>query len=80
MGHIEHVALLVNLKPAIEKNIWFSFCVPIGKDFKKSVLPTFLHFVRLRAAHQPHVSNLVELSKFTLVLLASNVLFEASNK
>ena len=35
MGHIDHVALLVNLKPAIEKNIWFSFCVPIGKDLKK---------------------------------------------
>ena len=27
----------------------------MGKDFQKSALPTFLHFVRVRAAHQPHV-------------------------
>ena len=27
----------------------------MGKEFKKSVLPTLFHFVRVRAALQPHV-------------------------
>ena len=27
----------------------------MGKDFKKSALPIFLHFVRVRAGHQPLV-------------------------
>ena len=29
----------------------------MGKDFQKSALPTFLHFVRVRAAHQLHVGS-----------------------
>ena len=27
-----------------------------GKEFQKSALPTLFHFVRVRVAHQPHVS------------------------
>ena len=29
----------------------------MGKDFQKSALQTFLQFVRVRAAHQPHVDS-----------------------
>ena len=30
----------------------------MGVDFQKRTLPTFLQFVRARAAHQPHVISL----------------------
>ena len=29
----------------------------MGKEFQKSALPTLFHFVRVRAALQPHVQN-----------------------
>ena len=35
----------------------------MGKDFKKSALPIFLHFVRVRAVDQPHMSLKGETSK-----------------
>ena len=31
----------------------------MGKDIQKNALPTLFHFVRVRAAYQPHVSELV---------------------
>ena len=34
----------------------------MGKDFQKSALQTLLHFVRVKAAHQPHVATRVGVS------------------
>ena len=45
MGHIGHV-----LKPASEKKISAHL-----EFLWVKTIPTFLHLVRVRAAHQPHV-------------------------
>ena len=37
----------------------------MGKESQKSALPTLFHFVRVRAAYQPHVRTF-EASSFTL--------------
>ena len=34
----------------------------MGKDFQKSALPTFLHFERVRPAHQPHVLHTIQIN------------------
>ena len=38
----------------------------MGENFQKSALPTFLQFVRVRAAHQPHMDATVH--RMTLAL------------
>ena len=45
----------------------------MGKEFQKSALPALFHFVRVRAAHQPHVHllsadqlDLQEISQFLM--------------
>ena len=53
MGCIGHVAWLAPLKPA--SDFLCLFCLFMDEDLQKSPLPTFLQFVRVRTANQPHV-------------------------
>ena len=55
MGHIGHVALASNSETGKRNFFLRSFCLSMIKDFQKSTLPCLLQFVRVRAAHQPHV-------------------------
>ena len=50
---------LVILNPASEKIISDLFYLCMDKCFQKSAPPTFLHYARVRAVHQPHVLNLI---------------------
>ena len=54
-GRIGCACQLVVLKPNDEIFFWFSFCLHMFKEFRKSALPTLFHFVRVRAAFRPYV-------------------------
>ena len=44
----------------------------MGKEFQKSALPTLFHFVRVKAAFQPHVIRIILKKHSTFAAAVSN--------
>ena len=74
-GWISLACWLVVLKSNYEICFWCWFCIHIGKEFQKSALPTLFHFVRVRAALQPHVisKSLTVLSLFSFFCILTEL-------
>ena len=59
IGRIGSACLLLSLKSNDENFFGCQFCICMVKESQKSALPTLFHFVRVRAAFQPHVMKWV---------------------
>ena len=52
----------------------------MGENFQKSKLPTLLQFIRVRAAHQPHVKLPIQLPKVALTEISMSKMSSNARK